>query len=266
MKNHFLKSGLLLALITTMTVSCKKNAAETPLENINVNAKKTELNENFTCQMKIAKNGGPVTEGNGAASKRWANGSTVKVRFTGGSAYVRNKVKQYAKSWETYANITFSFVADNASADIKIAFDDEGSWSALGTDARSYSTSMNFGWFDNNTADTEFRRTTVHEFGHALGLDHEQSHPDANIPWNTQAVYDYYMGAPNYWSKEDVDFNVLSVNSRSGLSYTAYDTKSIMHYPVEARFTTNNKAIAPNNTTLSQGDINYVKMYYPGRN
>jgi serralysin len=266
MKNNFLKPSLLLALIVSMTVSCKKNVEETIPDNTDLKTEKTALHKDFTCRMKVNNEGGPATESNGFSSKRWVNGSRLRVRFRGGSTLVRNKIIQYAKSWEAYANITFLFVTDNANANIKIAFENDGSWSALGTDARGRSTTMNFGWFDDGTSDIEFRRTITHEFGHALGLEHEQSHPDANIPWNIQAVYDYYMGFPNFWSKADIDFNVLSVNSRAGLNYNAYDTKSIMHYPVDASFTTNNRAIAPDNTTISQGDIAYVRTYYPGRN
>ncbi|WP_316845500.1 M12 family metallopeptidase [Pedobacter psychrodurus] len=264
MKNYFLKSSFLLALVMTMTIGCKKNVEETSLDNTDLKTEKTELDNIFSCKMLVNDDGGPATEANGYASKRWVNGSTVRVRFIGGSTLFRNKVIQYAKSWEPYANITFTFVADNATADVKVAFEDDGYWSYIGTDSRRQSTSMNYG-FDNTTDETEFRRVITHEFGHALGLEHEQSHPDANIPWNTQAVYNYYMGFPNYWTKRQIDYNVLSVNSRTGLNFNAYDTKSIMHYPVDASFTTNNIAIAPNNTTISQGDINYVKTYYPGR-
>ncbi|RBQ03111.1 M12 family metallopeptidase [Pedobacter miscanthi] len=265
MKNNFLKSGLLLGLVVTMAVSCKKKEETLP-ENVDLKTEKQEHQENFDCRILGVSTSGPSTEGNGQTAVRWPNGSTVKVRFKGGSTFVRNKVKQYAKSWEPYANITFSFVADNAAADVKIGFDEPGYWSYLGTDSKSQTKSMNYGGFGTSTPETEFRRVITHEFGHALGLDHEQAHPDSNIPWNTQAVYDYYMGAPNYWSKEDIDYNVLAVNTRTGLSYNTYDTKSIMHYPVQARFTTNNKAIAPNNTTISEGDIAYVRTYYPGRN
>ncbi|MBB5638010.1 hypothetical protein HDE68_003936 [Pedobacter cryoconitis] len=263
MKNKFLFFSTAVLFCLT---SCKKNADNSAPVNNDQKVQETGLHTEFVCEMKQPEAGGPATESNGPSNKLWANGSTIKVRFIGGSALVREKVKQYAKSWEASANVTFSFVADNAAADIKVGFTSgAGSWSYIGTTSKQYSPSMNYGWFTDNTSDVEFRRTITHEFGHALGLNHEQSHPDANIPWNTQAVYDYYMGPPNNWSKAQIDFNVLRVESRTGLNYTAYDSSSIMHYAVQARFTTNNTTIAANNTTISAKDVLYMKTYYPGR-
>lgn len=258
------KSLLFIAAALLTMASCKKGADQSAKENVSI---KTDLaSVPYSCEMKVdSTTSGPGTESNGPANKLWPNGSNIKVRFSGGSPFVRSKVQQYAKSWQTYANITFTFVADNAPADIKITFVSGGSWSYIGTDVRNQAVSMNYGWFNDSTDDTEFRRTVTHEFGHALGLNHEQSHPDANIPWNRQAVYDYYMGPPNNWTKAQIDFNVLYVSPRTGLYYTAYDPTSIMHYPVDARFTTNHVAVAPNNTTISANDALYMKSCYPGR-
>ena len=266
MKTNFLKSSIALVLLAIIAVSCKKNIETTAPDDTSLKVEKTALHEDFSCMMRIPESSEPATEGNGYARTQWANGSVIKVRFVGGSSYVRNKVTQYAKSWEAYANVTFQFVADNASADVKVSFDPTGrSWSYIGTDAKRQSVSMNYGWFTDSTSDTEFRRTTVHEFGHALGMEHEQSHPDSNIPWNKQVVYNDLAGAPNFWDKATVDHNVFAVNSRTGLNYTPYDRSSIMHYPIKASWTTNNVTIAPNNSTISQGDIAFVKKYYPGR-
>ena len=49
---------------------------------------------------------------------------------------------------------------------------------------------MNYGWFDSETTDDEYRRVVLHEFGHALGLAHEHQSPGVAIPWNEQKVYD----------------------------------------------------------------------------
>ena len=56
---------------------------------------------------------------------------------------------------------------------------------------------------------TEYERVVVHEFGHALGAIHEHQNPKGGIEWNLPAVYKYFAGPPNFWSKEDVDVNVL---------------------------------------------------------
>lgn len=92
---------------------------------------------------------------------------------------------QYANEWSKYANITFKFIT-SGTAQIRVTFTQgAGSYSYLGTQALnrpSNSETMNFGWFNDSTTDTEFSRTTIHEFGHALGMIHEHQHPLANIP------------------------------------------------------------------------------------
>ncbi|ASZ13761.1 matrixin family metalloprotease [Chitinophaga pendula] len=212
--------------------------------------------------------GGPQTEAAGLTAKFWPNGKTITVKFLNGTSFVQNKVIQFARQWESYANIRFSFVAANQPAEIRIGFQfngDGGSWSYIGKDAVGISASaptMNFGWFNANTSDTEFRRTTVHEFGHAIGLIHEQSSPVANIPWNKEAVYNYYAGPPNYWSRSQVDYNVFFKYGTSGTQYSQYDPASIMHYPVPAAFTTNGFSVG-NNTQLSTLDKQFIAKIYP---
>lgn len=112
--------------------------------------------------------------------KVWLKGSTITVKLdTAASRYVREKVEQYAREWTKYANIGFKFVTEGE-ADIRVTFKaGKGFYSYIGTDAKFFKDkeTMNLGWFDGKTSDKEFRRTTIHEFGHALGLNHEHQHP-----------------------------------------------------------------------------------------
>src|SRR5438128_1710060 len=68
---------------------------------------------------------------------------------------------------------------------------------------------MNFGWLRDDTEDAEYERVVVHEFGHALGAIHEHQNPKGGIEWNLPAVYAYFAGPPNHWSKEETDLNVV---------------------------------------------------------
>ncbi|MDV3908069.1 peptidase M12 [Elizabethkingia anophelis] len=209
----------------------------------------------------------PGTDPRGAVIKstKWPNGSVITVGLYGGTAKVRSKVMQYAQEWSKYANITFKFVT-SGTPQIRVTFTQgAGSYSYLGTQALnrpSNSETMNFGWFDDNTDEVDFRRTTIHEFGHALGLIHEHQNPLANIPWDKQKVYDYYKGAPNNWDSTKVNINLFTKYSTTQTQYSAYDTQSIMHYPINSDLTTNGFSVGWN-SDLSSTDKQFIGTVYP---
>lgn len=207
-----------------------------------------------------------VTAPRGAVinSVKWPKGSVITVRLYGGTTKVRQKVEEYAKEWSNYANITFKFVT-RGTAQIRVTFTPGGSYSYLGTAALrrpSDAETMNFGWFDDNTSDAEFSRTTIHEFGHALGMIHEHQNPVASIPWDSTAVYAYYKGAPNYWDTTKVNTNLFDKYSATQTQYSAYDPKSIMHYSVSSALTTNGFSVGYNNV-LSDTDKAFIAQVYP---
>jgi serralysin len=69
--------------------------------------------------------------------------------------------------------------------------------------------------------------TVLHEFGHAIGLLHEQSYP-GGIKWKkTGEVYDWYQKTQG-WDKEKVDVQVFKVSDVFYTNGTTYDSKSIM--------------------------------------
>ncbi len=254
---------LVLAISTSfLFFNCEKNTEE--LEEINNNA--TAKNAHVCIEK------WDTSENSSKASslkaKEWETGQTIRVKFLNGNNFVQSKVRQYAVEWENYANLKFEWVS-SGSANIKIGFregqfaDEAGSWSYLGTDSNNHAHSMHFGWFDNNTTDDEFRRTTIHEFGHALGLIHEHQNPVAGINWDRDAVYAYYAGPPNNWTRAQVDNNLFRRYEANISNYSVYDSKSIMHYPIPAEHTTDGVAVG-RNTQLSATDKSFIASIYPG--
>jgi serralysin len=199
-------------------------------------------------------------------TKMWEVGRTIRIRFLEGSPKVQNKVKEMAMLWTNNANIKFQFVNDS-DADIQIAFKQgDGSWSYIGTDANTIAPgqpTMNFGWFDENTSDEEFSRTTKHEFGHMLGCPHEHQNPSEGINWNKEVVYTDLGGSPNFWDRETVDRNLFERYSKTITRYTEVDPQSIMMYPIPKRWTTDGKSYGENAFDLSNTDKEFIKKVYP---
>src|SRR5664280_365556 len=194
----------------------------------------------------------------------WDTGQTLRVKMMGGSAFVRSKVRQFAEAWMTYANITFDFVDPAEAAVIKVSFVPGGSWSKLGRDALGVPfdfATMNFGWFDDSTGDTEFSRTATHEFGHALGLIHEHQAPTSGIQWDREKTYAYFKAADN-WDRAEVDAQVFQKYSVMSTNYSAFDPNSIMEYWVPASLTLDGKGVS-GGTQLSAIDKEYIGMWYP---
>ncbi len=258
------KNVVLVALASlSMLYSCQQLEEE---EKISPNVISEE--HHICTEMPIlSESGKPEISTEGASDGRvqWRPGQTIRIKFLNGDSFVQGKVKKYAKAWLDYANLKFEFVSARADADIKITFDEGSSWSLLGRNSRFIpqdQPSMNFGWFNRRTSDKEFSRTAIHEFGHALGLIHEHQSPVADIPWDKPEVYAYYNGAPNFWTKKQVEFNLFEKYAKNQSNYSQYDPKSIMHYSVPSRFTTTDFSVGLN-TVLSEVDKAFISAIYP---
>jgi len=157
--------------------------------------------------------------------KLWMNGSTLRVRFIGGTAAQRAKAREQALWWTAFANLSFNF-NDAPDAEIRIAFlPDDGAWSYVGTDNRNIpmnQPTMNLGFMDGGTA--------AHEFGHAIGLAHEHQNPAGGIEWNESAVIKSLSGPPNNWNEATIRHNVLNKYTVDQIKGTAFDPDSIMLY------------------------------------
>ena len=192
----------------------------------------------------------------------WPIGTRIKVRFLDGDAGVRRKVEERANTWSDFANVAFEF-GNDPNAEIRISFQEEGSWSYLGTVAKQIpkaEPTMNYGWLTPESDDDEYSRVVLHEFGHALGAFHEHQNPDVNIPWDKEAVYAYY--ARQGWSRLQVDRNLFEAYSPDGVRNSRFDRASIMLYAVDNALTIGDWEVGWNRS-LSEQDKAFMKAQYP---
>ena len=248
-------------------------------------------------------------------SRTWTPGATVTVAFNGGSKELRQEISETVRPWTDVANIHFDF-GDAASgyrewttadttyrADIRIAFagpPEGGYWSMVGRDSinralRGPSTaSMNYEGFVEDLP-SDWRSVVLHEFGHALGFEHEHQNPastcEQEYRWNDDAGYvptrDIYSqfirdaqgrlpgiytvlgGAPNWWSRAQVDFNMKRFSSTADLLFSAFDPQSIMKYHFDDKLFLNLTAssasgcYSPRTFVLSQQDRLAASERYP---
>ncbi len=208
----------------------------------------------------------PINKPSGAfglTSSFHKNKTEHRVYFLDGTVKQKRKVRESFLKLNNVANFRFVETTDRVNSDIRISFKYNGSWSYVGTDNNYISkkdATMNFGWIYDDTKDDEVQRVVHHEFGHYLGLQHEHQNPDGNIQWDSTAVYEAYK--LNGWSKQDVDHNVFFKYSKNQTISNGYDSKSIMHYPISASWTTNGYSVGWNKK-LSLKDIEFLNSVYP---
>lgn len=183
--------------------------------------------------------------------KLWVNGSTLRVKFMEGTSEQKDIVKTFATEWSKYGNIKFEF-SNSQDAEIRIAFQDDGAWSYIGTDCLNIprnTHTMNFGWLD--------KAVVLHEFGHALGMIHEHQNPLGGINWNKPKVYSDLGGSPNFWDEETVDRNMFEIYDVDQINGTVVDKNSIMLYFIPQEWTIDG-FFSKENDDLSDVDKTFI--------
>lgn len=200
------------------------------------------------------------------SKKLWPNGSSLRVRFIGGNSIQQAFVKKTMMSLYEFINLKFVFLTVPGQSDCRIDFQTgQGSWSYVGTDNRSIpqnAATMNLGWVDKKKPSSEDAGTVLHETLHFIGACHEHQRIGM-FKWNKEAVYRDLQGPPNYWTKAQIDENVLqTVDSKQLTMSPVADRHSIMEYVFPAAWTLDGKG-APQNDVLSETDKTYLRLLYP---
>lgn len=243
-------------------------------------------------------------------SNKWRPGQTITVAFRGGDVALRRRIAEAASDWTKHANLTLDFGdvvggkfrewSDHDlaySAAIRIGFDQRGYWSVVGSACRNpficmpHQASLNLYRLD-ELLPANWRAVVLHEFGHALGLEHEHQSPvggcEDEFRWDDDSGYVLTKDAmgqavpdqqgrnpgiytvlgcpPNNWSKTTVDRNLRILKNSSAFDSSAFDAKSIMKYSFDDwMFRTGNRSrcFGEENLVLSTGDMKGIAKAYP---
>ena len=244
-------------------------------------------------------------------TKRWRAGQTLSVAFLGGDTALHREIETAVTEWTLYANLKFDFGVDpatgnyrrwrqsdtNFAADIRVSFDQTGYYSLVGNDsinrtiAKPGEESLNLQGFDQQRPD-DWKAVALHEFGHAIGFEHEHQSPLAPCDFRFDddlgyvpttdsfgqfipdarnrrpGLYTLLGGPPNNWPREVVDFNLKHLPAQSSAYEVGpFDKDSIMKYffPDWEFVSGSNSACytGSENLVLSNGDKQGAAKVYP---
>ncbi|KAI0060135.1 zincin [Artomyces pyxidatus] len=174
----------------------------------------------------------------------WPNGATITYFFMDGNDVQQDKVRRLLPQWTVYGSVQFLEVLHTEDSSIRITFTNgEGSWSYLGSDCefrKNDEPTMSLGGIDHEQSNISKceQRNILHEFGHALGLLHE-NHPILKHAKPPDFRGRYFLG-----------------------NYAQLDITSIMYFPLPRELTGVSYDV-PLSDSVSDMDKAYMVINYP---
>jgi TPR repeat protein len=191
----------------------------------------------------------------------------LRVGFMNGDVQLIERVVNAADEWTRHSGLRFIYNPPGRT-DIRIQFrgTSGGGSSTVGraTERVDQAAPTMVLGLSVMSSERVLRRLVLHEFGHALGLEHEHQNPAEEIPWDHDAVY-AHAAREWGWSRSTAQHNILDRLQAERTQFTAFDPRSIMAYGIPAALRRDRVAI-PWNFDLSDFDKVFIGMLYPGPN
>jgi hypothetical protein len=181
------------------------------------------------------------------ASAVWPD-SRVSACFLDGGTAARRHVAQVAQRWVETTGLQLDFgpaesprTCDAAApSNIRVSFAGSGHWSMLGTEAKSVAAgkpTLNLSGMNKASFSEADDGIILHEFGHAIGFDHEHQSPASVCEQEFDWDYLYVAMGGWGWSRQTIDVNMRQLPPSTKMAaLTGFDKESVMLYDLEREY------------------------------
>lgn len=209
-------------------------------------------------------------------AKIWEVKTPITVCFLDGNSNSKAFFVDLAKSWLSSAHgliVDFGsspnfYNCTSQNGDIRVSFSGSGDWSYVGRDATLIAPgkpTLNLSTLRGGlTPRTKAIATgnTLHEFGHALGAEHE--HQRSEFATCLAQLDLVRVKQETGWDDDKVQANITGI--LKGRGETTYDPYSVMNYQFPATWFksgSDSSCLRERRLELSQGDKNLIAHLYP---
>ncbi len=168
----------------------------------------------------------------------YKGGDTVKIQMIGPQTFIDAVTTQLKTYAQPVYNLNFEFVTSGGDVVIDNKYTGGGVTYGLGSQKPTISLS--------GTSS----HLVLHEFGHAMGMQHEMKNPNAKITWIASVLESKYGGrnSPGGGQQSFVQSQIMSKLDPNTVTATEFDPKSVMIYGLSSDTNQEGITMSPSQT------------------